>query len=120
MAIAMVSALTNNPLRHDVAMTGELTLTGKILPIGGLKEKTLAAHRGGIFKIILPKENEKDIPEIPDNIRKGMKFYPVPNMDEAIKKAFGKRLKTGKKKLTKSKTGKQQITSRRQPATTLN
>ena len=120
MAIAMVSALTNNPLRHDVAMTGELTLTGKILPIGGLKEKTLAAHRGGIFKIILPKENEKDIPEIPDNIRKGMKFYPVPNMDEAIKKAFGKRLKTGKKKLTKSKTGKQQITSRRQPTTTLN
>ena len=120
MAIAMVSALTNNPLRHDVAMTGELTLTGKILPIGGLKEKTLAAHRGGIFKIILPKENEKDIPEIPDNIRKGRKFYPVPNMDEAIKEAFGKKLKIGKKKLTKSKTGKQQITSRRQPTTTLN
>ena len=74
MAIAMVSALTKNPLRHDIAMTGELTLTGKILPIGGLKAKSLAAHRGGIFKIILPKENEIDIPEIPDKIRKKMNF----------------------------------------------
>ena len=120
MAIAMVSALTNNPLRHDIAMTGELTLTGKVLPIGGLKEKSLAAHRGGIFKIILPKENEKDIPEIPDKIRKVMKFYPVSNMDEAIKEAFGKKLNPGKKKPAKSKTGKQQARSSRQSATTLN
>ena len=120
MAIAMVSALTNNPLRHDIAMTGELTLTGKVLPIGGLKEKSLAAHRGGIFKIILPKENEKDIPEIPDKIRKEMKFYPVSNMDEAIKEAFGKKLNPGKKKPAKSKTGKQQARSSRQSATTLN
>jgi len=119
MAIAMVSALTKNPLRHDVAMTGELTLTGKILPIGGLKEKSLAAHRGGIFKIILPKENEKDIPEIPDKIRKKMNFYPVANMDEAIKEAFGKKLSPGKKP-AKTKTRKQQTSSRQQPATTLN
>jgi len=119
MAIAMVSALTKNPLRHDVAMTGELTLTGKVLPIGGLKEKSLAAHRGGIFKIILPKENEKDIPEIPDKIRKKMNFYPVANMDEAIKEAFGKKLSPGKKP-AKTKTRKQQTSSRQQPATTLN
>lgn len=119
MAIAMVSALTKNPLRHDVAMTGELTLTGKILPIGGLKEKSLAAHRGGIFKIILPKENEKDIPEIPDKIRKKMNFYPVSNMDEAIKEAFEKKLSPGKKPV-KTKTRKQQTSSRQHPATTLN
>ena len=120
MAIAMVSALTSNPLRHDIAMTGELTLTGKVLPIGGLKEKSLAAHRGGIFKIILPKENEKDIPEIPDKIRKVMKFYPVSNMDEAIKEAFGKKLNLGRRKPAKAKTGKQQARSSRQSATTLN
>ena len=120
MAIAMVSALTKNPLRHDVAMTGELTLTGKVLPIGGLKEKSLAAHRGGIFKIILPKENEKDIPEIPDKIKKEMKFYPVSNMDEAIKEAFGKKINPGKKKPAKLKTGKQRARSSRQSATTLN
>jgi len=120
MAIAMVSALTSNPLRHDIAMTGELTLTGKVLPIGGLKEKSLAAHRGGIFKIILPKENEKDIPEIPDKIRKVMKFYPVSDMDEAIKEAFGKTLNLGRKKPAKAKTGKQQARSSRQSATTLN
>ena len=119
MAIAMVSALTKNPLRHDVAMTGELTLTGKVLPIGGLKEKSLAAHRGGIFKIILPKENEKDIPEIPDKIRKKMNFYPVSNMDEAIREAFEKKLRPGKKS-AKTKTRKQQASSRQQPATTLN
>jgi len=119
MAIAMVSALTKNPLRHDVAMTGELTLTGKVLPIGGLKEKSLAAHRGGIFKIILPKENEKDIPEIPDKIRKKMNFYPVSNMDEAIKEAFEKKL-SPRKKPAKTKTRKQQTSSRQQPAATLN
>jgi ATP-dependent Lon protease len=100
-------------------MTGELTLTGKVLPIGGLKEKSLAAHRGGIFKIILPKENEKDIPEIPDKIRKKMNFYPVSNMDEAIREAFEKKLRPGKKS-AKTKTRKQQASSRQQPATTLN
>jgi len=120
MAIAMVSALTNTPLRHDVAMTGELTLSGRILPIGGLKEKTLAAHRGEIFKIILPRENEKDIPEIPDKIRKGMKFHPVANMDEAIKEAFGKKLKTVRKKASKIKTGNKRSPSRHPSATTLN
>ena len=119
MAIAMVSALTKNPLRHGIAMTGELTLTGKVLPIGGLKEKSLAAHRGGIFKIILPKENEKDIPEISDKIRKKMIFYPVSTMDEAIKEAFEKKLSPGKKP-AKIKIRKKQASSRQQSATTLN
>ena len=124
MAIAMVSALTNTPLRHGIAMTGELTLSGKVLPIGGLKEKTLAAHRGEIFDIILPKDNKKDIPEIADNIRKGMKFHPVSDMDEAIKEAFGNKFKARKKKPAKAKpktkTGKTRSTSRRPSATTLN
>ena len=120
MAVAMVSALTNTPLCHDMAMTGELTLSGRVLPIGGLKEKTLAAYRGGIFKIILPKDNEKDIPEIPDKIRKEMKFHPVTNMDEAIKEAFGRKLKPRKKKSAKTKAGNKRSTSRRPSATTLN
>jgi len=117
MAIAMVSALTNNPLRHDVAMTGELTLTGKVLPIGGLKEKCLAAYREGILKIILPKENEKDIPEIPDKIKKKMKFYPVSNIDEAMKHAFEKKINP---RLKLPKTAKQRESSRQQSASTLN
>ena len=117
MAIAMVSALTNNPLRHDVAMTGELTLTGKVLPIGGLKEKCLAAYREGILKIILPKENEKDIPEIPDKIKKKMKFYPVSNIDEAMSYAFEKK-SNPRKKLPKVK--KQQGSSPQQSVSSLN
>ena len=117
MAIAMVSALTNNPLRHDVAMTGELTLTGKVLPIGGLKEKCLAAYREGILKIILPKENEKDIPEIPEKIKKKMKFYPVSNIDEAMSYAFEKK-SNPRKKLPKIK--KQQGSSPQQSVSSLN
>ena len=117
MAIAMVSALTNNPLRHDIAMTGELTLTGKVLPIGGLKEKCLAAYREGILKIILPKENEKDIPEIPDKIKKKMKFYPVSNIDEAMSYAFEKK-SNPRKKLPKIK--KQQGSSPQQSVSSLN
>ncbi|GIS84682.1 MAG: hypothetical protein CM1200mP16_09820 [Nitrospina sp.] len=75
MAVALVSALTKTALRHDIAMTGELTLTGKVLPIGGLKKKVLAAHRHGIHNLIIPIENEKDIPDIPQNIRKGSSFF---------------------------------------------
>ena len=120
MAVAMVSALTNTPLRHDVAMTSELTLSGRVLPVGGLKEKTLAAHRDEILNIILPKDNEKDIPEVPDKIRKRMEFHPVKSMDEAIKEAFGKKLKTGKKKLATTKIGNKRSTSSRPSETTLN
>lgn len=120
MAVAMVSALTNTPIPHDFAMTGELTLSGRVLAIGGLKEKTLAAHRGEVFKIILPKDNEKDIPEISDKIRKKLKFYPVKNMDEVIKKIFGNKLKSQNKKSPKTKTGNKQSNTRQPSATTLN
>ena len=96
MAVALVSALTKAPLRHDIAMTGELTLTGKVLPIGGLKEKVLAAHRHGIHNLIIPIENEKDIPDIPENIRKSIHFFPVTKMDEVMKHSFGKKNKNKK------------------------
>ncbi len=88
MATAMASALTHRPVRNDVAMTGEITLRGKVLPIGGLKEKVLAAHRAGIRTVIIPKENEKDLEEIPDNIRKEMCFEPVSNADRVLELAL--------------------------------
>ncbi len=87
-ATAIVSALTQIPARCDVAMTGEITLRGKVLPIGGLKEKLLAAHRVGIREVILPKENEKDLPDIPENIREDMKLHFVESMDEVLKVAL--------------------------------
>ena len=88
MATALISALSNTPIRRDVAMTGEITLRGRVLPIGGLKEKVLAAKRAGIKKIILPKENEKDMEEIPVNVRKSMEFVLVENMDEVLEHAL--------------------------------
>ncbi len=87
-ATAIVSALTQIPARCDVAMTGEITLRGKVLPIGGLKEKLLAAHRTGIREVILPKDNEKDLPDIPENIRNEMKLHFVESMDEVLKIAL--------------------------------
>ena len=119
MAVALVSALTKTSLRHDIAMTGELTLTGKVLPIGGLKEKVLAAHRHGIHNLIIPIENEKDIPDIPENIRKSIQFFPVTKMDEVIKHSFGKNNKT-KKKSAPRKTKKASKTSTKQPTLRLN
>ena len=80
----LVSALARVPVRGDLAMTGEVTLRGKVLPIGGLKEKLLAAHRNGIFEAIIPKENEKDLPDIPDNIRAEMKMHFVEHMDQVL------------------------------------
>jgi len=79
----------------QLAMTGEVTLRGRVLPIGGLKEKALAALRAGIDKVIIPAQNEKDLVEIPKDIRKKMRFFPVNDMDEVVKIAFGK---SGKKK----------------------
>jgi ATP-dependent Lon protease len=87
-ATSIVSALTQIPVRGDVAMTGEITLRGRVLPIGGLKEKLLAAHRHGIFEAVLPKDNEKDLPDIPENIRKDMKLHFVETMDEVLKIAL--------------------------------
>ncbi|WP_281245585.1 endopeptidase La [Alicyclobacillus macrosporangiidus] len=84
MATAIASALTNRPVRHDVAMTGEVTLRGRVLPIGGLKEKVLAAHRAGIRTVLMPKENEKDVRDIPESVRKEMRLIPVSHMDEVL------------------------------------
>ncbi len=88
MVTAMVSALTNRPIRKDVAMTGEITLRGRVLPIGGVKEKVLAAHRGGIKIMILPVENKKDLEEIPQSVQKRMDFRLVEHMDEVLKIAL--------------------------------
>jgi ATP-dependent Lon protease len=90
MASAVASALTGTPLRKDIAMTGEITLRGKVLPIGGLKEKTLAAHRNKIFEIIIPKENVKDLEDIPPEVKKKVKFHPVSSMDEVLELVFVK------------------------------
>lgn len=88
MATAMVSALTDTPVSREVAMTGEITLRGRVLPIGGLKEKSLAAHRAGIKHVLLPKENEKDLEEIPKSIRSEMTFTPVEHIDEVLQIAL--------------------------------
>ncbi|HVB69411.1 MAG TPA: endopeptidase La, partial [Acetobacteraceae bacterium] len=84
MATSIVSVLTGIPVRRDVAMTGEITLRGRVLPIGGLKEKLLAALRAGITTVFIPKDNEKDLAEIPDNVKKGLKIIPVADVDEVI------------------------------------
>jgi len=91
-ATALVSALTGIPVRGDLAMTGEITLRGRVLPIGGLKEKLLAAHRHGITEAILPRDNEKDLPDIPENIRKEMKLHFVEGMDQVLKIALEREL----------------------------
>jgi ATP-dependent Lon protease len=84
MCTALVSVLTSIPVRSDVAMTGEITLRGEVLPIGGLKEKLLAARRGGIKTFIIPKENERDLKEVPDNIKEHLKIRPVKWIDEVL------------------------------------
>ena len=91
MATSIVSVLTGIPVRRDVAMTGEITLRGRVLPIGGLKEKLLAALRAGITTVFIPKENEKDLAEIPDNVKKHLKLVPVADVDEVIAQALARR-----------------------------
>lgn len=88
MATAVVSALTKNPVRNDIAMTGEITLRGRVLPIGGLKEKSLAAYRAGIKDIIIPEENKPDIDDVPDEVRGKLHFIPVNNMDAVLDNAL--------------------------------
>ena len=94
MVTSIVSAITGNPVRRDVAMTGEVTLTGQVLPIGGLKEKLLAAHRAGIKQVIIPKENEKDLVDMPKKIIDDIKITPVEHADEVLKVALTKELKS--------------------------
>ena len=93
MVTSIVSAMTSIPVLKDVAMTGEVTLRGRVLPIGGLKEKLLAALRGGIKTVIIPSENEKDLKDIPQNVKDGMKIIPVNNVEEVLKIALKEELK---------------------------
>ena len=92
MVTSIVSVMTGIPVRKDVAMTGEITLRGRVLPIGGLKEKLLAALRGGITSVVIPKENEKDLAEIPDNVKKGLQINFINTVDEVLKFALTKPL----------------------------
>jgi ATP-dependent Lon protease len=103
MATSLVSALCRIPVRSDMAMTGEITLRGRILPIGGLKEKVLAAHRGGIKAVLIPEENEKDIEEIPSGILRTVELILVSHMDQVLKKAL--LLKDPEKFLTEAAVG---------------
>jgi ATP-dependent Lon protease len=88
MTTAIVSVLTGIPVRKDIAMTGEITLRGRVLPIGGLKEKLLAALRGGLKTVLIPKDNEKDLADIPDNVKRGLKIIPVSTIDELLRNAL--------------------------------
>ncbi|GAB5471018.1 MAG: endopeptidase La [Rhodospirillales bacterium] len=88
MVTAIVSCLTGVPVRKELAMTGEVTLRGRVLPIGGLKEKLLAALRGGLETVLIPRDNEKDLADIPDNVKKGLKIIPVSSVDEVLKEAL--------------------------------
>jgi ATP-dependent Lon protease len=91
-ATSIASALSSIPVRADIAMTGEITVRGRVLGIGGLKEKLLAAHRHGVREVILPRDNEKDLPDIPENVRNDMKLHFVSSMDEVLKLALEREL----------------------------
>jgi len=89
MATALLSLVLNKRIKGNLAMTGELSLTGQVLPIGGLREKTVAAKRNKIREIIIPAANEKDLDEIPEHVKKGLTFHPVSRMEEVIDIVFG-------------------------------
>jgi ATP-dependent Lon protease len=88
MATALISALTGRPVSREVGMTGEITLRGRVLPIGGLKEKSLSAHRAGLKKVIIPADNEKDLDDIPESVKENLTFVPVSHLDEVLKHAL--------------------------------
>ncbi|NLI30498.1 MAG: endopeptidase La [Nitrospiraceae bacterium] len=113
MATAIASALTGRPVRRDVAMTGEVTLRGRVLPIGGLKEKTLAAKRMGINTVIAPARNKKDVDELPKYVKEGMQFVLAETMDDVLKTAFGKPLTGAKKKSAAPKPAQAKKTVRK-------
>ena len=93
MVTSIVSSITNIPVNREIAMTGEVTITGQVLPIGGLKEKLLAAHRAGIKHVLIPKDNEKDLTDIPEKVKNDIKITPVKHADEVLKIALVKELK---------------------------
>ena len=93
MVTSIVSSITKIPVNREIAMTGEVTLTGQVLTIGGLKEKLLAAHRAGIKHVLIPKDNEKDLVDIPEKVKKDIKITPVSIVDEVLKIALTKELK---------------------------
>jgi ATP-dependent Lon protease len=93
MVTSIVSVLTGIPVKRDIAMTGEITLRGRVLPIGGLKEKLLAALRGGLKTVVIPADNEKDLAEIPDNVKRGLKIIPAQTVDEVLGHALAGALK---------------------------
>jgi ATP-dependent Lon protease len=96
MATALVSALSRRPARHDLAMTGEITLRGRVLPIGGVKEKVLGAVRAGIRTIVLPKENEADLDDLPEDVRRSLEVHPVEDLGEVLSLALrGARFEAG-------------------------
>ncbi len=115
MCTALVSVLTKVPVRSEVAMTGEITLRGRVLPIGGLKEKLLAAHRGGITTVIIPEENAKDLADIPDNITSSLDIHPVRWIDEVLDIALERPLGHTPKKAQKSSRGTGKLKSKRDP-----
>ena len=110
MVTSIVSSITNNPIKREVAMTGEVTITGQVLPIGGLKEKLLAAHRAGIKHVIIPKDNEKDLADIPNKVKNDIKITSVDTVDEVLKLALKNELKKIEWNDVKdiSKTGKEE------------
>ena len=93
MVTSIVSSITKIPVDKEIAMTGEVTVTGQVLPIGGLKEKLLAAHRAGVKKVLIPKDNEKDLVDIPQKVREDIKIIPVETADEVLKISLIKELK---------------------------
>lgn len=101
-ASSLISVLTNKKIRRDIAMTGEVTLRGRVLPVGGVKEKVLSAHRAGIKTVVMPKKNEKDLEEIPEDVRKELKFLFVEHMDEVLKEVFVNK-RGGRRKARKGK-----------------
>ena len=97
MAVSLISLLTGRPPKNKLSMTGEITLRGRVLPIGGLKEKVLAAHHAGIKTVVIPAKNQKDLEDIPPEIRKRVEFVPVKTIDDVVAAVFAKRRSKGKK-----------------------
>ena len=94
MATAIISALTNRPVDHTVGMTGEITLRGRVMPIGGLKEKVLAAHRAGLRRVIVPRDNRKDLDDVPPRVRRQIAFTFVDHMDQVLNVALKREIRT--------------------------